>query len=134
MGSDDIFYEADFLGAVLSQEVCVGLKRGEVVFSRSALVRAKSHTCLVELGEGFGDRLDSSVIEYLMRRRGEANVDVDSDKHPLVSRLYVVERQKIIFFQMMILPPTGKAGFEVLINDLSGVFLTVHIQLSHKLG
>jgi len=111
----------------------VGLERGEVVFSRSALVGAEGDACLVELGEGFGDRLDSSVIEYLMCRRVEGNVDVDSDKQPLVSRLYVVERQKIIFFQIVPLSPTVKAGFEVLINDLSGVFLTVHIQLSHKL-
>ncbi len=111
----------------------MGLERGEVVFSRSALVRAEGDACLVELGEGFGDRLDSSVIEYLMCRRVEGNVDVDSDKQPLVSRLYVVERQKIIFFQIVPLSPTVKAGFEVLINDLSGVFLTVHIQLSHKL-
>src|SRR4029077_810887 len=89
---DDIFYELDFLGAVLSQEVCMRLKRGEIVFSRPALVGAKGDACLVELGEGFGDSLDSSIIEYLVRRWVEGDVDVDSEKHSLVSGLYVVER------------------------------------------
>jgi hypothetical protein len=92
MRAYDILYELDPLGAVLSQEVCVGLERGEVVFSRSALVRAKGNTCLVQLGESFGDSLDSSVIEYLVCRRVEGDVNVDSEKDSLVSRLYVVER------------------------------------------
>ena len=47
MRADDIFYELDLLRAVLSQEVRVGLERGEVVFSRTALVRAESDACLV---------------------------------------------------------------------------------------
>ena len=69
----------------------MGLERGEVVFSRSALVRAEGDARLVELGERFGDRLDSSVIEYLMCRRVEGNVDVDSEKDSLISRFYIVK-------------------------------------------
>jgi hypothetical protein len=103
MRADNIFYELDSLGAVLSQEVCVGFERGEVVFSRSALVGAEGNACLVQFGEGFGDGLDAGVVEYLMCRRVEGNVDVDSEKDPLVSRFYVVKRKKIIFSQMRVL-------------------------------
>ena len=62
MGTDDIFYELDSLGAVLSEEFCMWFERGKVVFSGPALVRAEGDTCLIQLGEGIGDRLDSSVI------------------------------------------------------------------------
>jgi hypothetical protein len=47
MWAYDIFYELDLLGAVLRQQVCMGFERGEVVFSRSALVGAEGDTCLV---------------------------------------------------------------------------------------
>ena len=67
--TDDVFYELDFLGAVLSEEVCMRFERGEVVFSRSALVGAESNACLVQFGEGLGDGLDAGVIEYLVGRR-----------------------------------------------------------------
>jgi len=69
MGADDIFHELDLLGAVLSEEVCVGFERGEVVFSGSALVGAESDSCLVQFGEGLGDGLDAGVIKYLVCRR-----------------------------------------------------------------
>ena len=70
----------------------MGLERGEVVFSRPALVGPKSNACLVQLGEGFGDGLDASVVEYQVGRRVEGDVDVDSEKDPLVSRFNIVER------------------------------------------
>jgi hypothetical protein len=69
MGANYIFYELDLLGAVLSQEICMGFERGEVVFSGSALVGAEGDSCLVQLGEGFGDGLDAGIVEYLVCRR-----------------------------------------------------------------
>jgi hypothetical protein len=45
--TDDIFYEFDLLGAVLSQEVCMGFERGEVIFSRSALMGAEGDTRII---------------------------------------------------------------------------------------
>jgi hypothetical protein len=92
MRTNNIFYELDLLGAVLSQEVCVGFERGEVVFSRSALMGAEGNACLVQFGEGFRDGLDAGVVEYLVRRRVEGNVDVDPEKDPFVPRFYVVKR------------------------------------------
>jgi hypothetical protein len=68
MGTNDVLYKLDLLGAELSQEVCVGLERCEVVFSGSALVGAEGDTCLVQLGKGFGDCLDSSIVQDLMCR------------------------------------------------------------------
>jgi len=62
MRADDIFYEFDLLRAVLTEEVCMGFERGEVVFSRSALVGAEGDPCLVQFGEGLGYGLDASVI------------------------------------------------------------------------
>jgi hypothetical protein len=49
MRSDHVFYELDLLGAVLGEKVCVGFERGEVVFSRAALVGAKDDACLIQL-------------------------------------------------------------------------------------
>jgi hypothetical protein len=92
MRTNNIFYELDLLGAVLSQEVCVGFERCEVVFSGSALVGAEGNACLVQFGEGFGNGLNPSVVEYLMCRRVERNIDVDPEKDPLVSRFNVVKR------------------------------------------
>jgi hypothetical protein len=63
MRTNDILYELDLLGAVLSQEVCVGFERCEVVFSGSALVGAEGNACLVQFGEGFGNGLNPSVVE-----------------------------------------------------------------------
>ncbi len=65
----DIFYEFDLLGAVLSEEVCMGFERGEVVFSRSALVGAESNACLIQFGEGLGYGLDAGIIEDEVGRR-----------------------------------------------------------------
>ncbi len=48
MRADDIFYEFDLLRAVLREKVCMWFKRGEVVFSRSALVGAEGDPCLVQ--------------------------------------------------------------------------------------
>jgi hypothetical protein len=67
-------------------------ERGEVIFSRSALMGAESHACFVELGEGFGDRLDTSVIQDLVRRGIQWDVNVDSEEDPFVSRFYIVKR------------------------------------------
>jgi hypothetical protein len=88
----DIFYEFDLLGAVLSEEVCMGFEGGEVVFSRSALVGAESNACLVQFRESLGYGLDTCVIEYLVGRRIQGDVDVDSEKDPLISRFNIVKR------------------------------------------
>ena len=92
MWAYDVFYEFDLLGAVLSQKVGVWLERGEVVFSWPALVRAEGNSCLVKFGEGLGDGLDTGVIEYLVCRRIQWDVDVDSEKDPLISRFNIVKR------------------------------------------
>ena len=88
----DIFHEFDVLGAVLSEEICMRFERGKVVFSGSALVGAESNSCLVQFGESLGDSLDAGVIEYLVSGRIEWDIDVDSEKDPLVSRFNIVKR------------------------------------------
>lgn len=40
----------------------MGFERCEVILSGSALVRAEGDTCLVQLGEGFGDCLYPGII------------------------------------------------------------------------
>ena len=91
MWAYDVFYEFDLLGTVLSQKVGVWFERGEVVLSGPALVGAERDACLVEFGEGLGDGLDAGVIEYLVGRRVQWDVDVDSEKDPLISRFNIVK-------------------------------------------
>jgi len=112
----------------------VGFERGEVVFSRSALVRAEGDTCLVQLGERFGDGLDASIVEYLVRRGIQRDVDVDSEKDFLVSRFYVVESQEIIFFQLRGPSSTSRPGLGfclMICNELLG--LQTHADLRRGL-
>ena len=102
----------------------MGFERGEVVFSRSALVRAEGDTCLVQLGERFGDGLDASIVEYLVRRGIQWDVDVDSEKDFLVSRFYVVESQEVIFFQLRGPSSTSRPGLGfclMICNELLGL-------------
>jgi len=40
----------------------VGFERGEVVFSRTALMGAEGDTRLVQLGQGFRDGLDAGIV------------------------------------------------------------------------
>ncbi len=112
----------------------MGFERGEVVFSRSALVRAEGDTCLVQLGERFGDGLDASIVEYLVRRGIQRDVDVDSEKDFLVSRFYVVESQEIIFFQLRGPSSTSRPGLGfclMICNELLG--LQTHADLRRGL-
>lgn len=110
------------------------LERSEVVFSRTALVGAEGDTCLVQLGERFGDGLDASIVEYLVRRGIQRDVDVDSEKDFLVSRFYVVESQEIIFFQLRGPSSTSRPGLGfclMICNELLG--LQTHADLRRGL-